>query len=126
MCVKGYFTRKQHIALNTTLNIILITISLFASSYIYIKRVHHRAKTETGLYFIIPLTDYKTMSHITVERNRRRQMNEHLKVLRSLTPRFYIKRVSTVFPSSYSLTRQTNLYYDHYLQIYRIISPSDY
>ncbi|KAI4304093.1 hypothetical protein MLD38_039650 [Melastoma candidum] len=32
------------------------------------------------------------MSHITVERNRRRQMNEHLKVLRSLTPYFYIKR----------------------------------
>ncbi|KAF9678051.1 hypothetical protein SADUNF_Sadunf08G0171700 [Salix dunnii] len=33
------------------------------------------------------------MSHIAVERNRRRQMNEHLKVLRSLTPCFYIKRV---------------------------------
>ncbi|XP_008793693.1 transcription factor MUTE-like [Phoenix dactylifera] len=32
------------------------------------------------------------MSHIAVERNRRRQMNEHLKVLRSLTPNFYIKR----------------------------------
>ena len=32
------------------------------------------------------------MSHIAVERNRRRQMNEHLKVLRSLTPGLYIKR----------------------------------
>ncbi|XP_020527050.1 transcription factor MUTE isoform X3 [Amborella trichopoda] len=32
------------------------------------------------------------MSHITVERNRRKQMNEHLKVLRSLTPCFYVKR----------------------------------
>ncbi|KAJ7980116.1 Transcription factor [Quillaja saponaria] len=32
------------------------------------------------------------MSHIAVERNRRRQMNEHLKVLRALTPCFYIKR----------------------------------
>ncbi|KAM0966291.1 hypothetical protein EV2_022696 [Malus domestica] len=32
------------------------------------------------------------MSHIVVERNRRKQMNEHLKVLRSLTPCFYIKR----------------------------------
>ncbi|KAK4777027.1 hypothetical protein SAY86_005715 [Trapa natans] len=32
------------------------------------------------------------MAHMTVERNRRRQMNEHLKVLRSLTPGFYIKR----------------------------------
>ncbi|XP_062232675.1 transcription factor MUTE-like [Phragmites australis] len=32
------------------------------------------------------------MSHIAVERNRRRQMNDHLKVLRSLTPALYIKR----------------------------------
>nr|AKA58675.1 MUTE [Vitis riparia] len=32
------------------------------------------------------------MSHIAVERNRRRQKNEHLKVLRFLTPCFYIKR----------------------------------
>jgi hypothetical protein len=32
-------------------------------------------------------------SHITVERNRRKQMNEHLAVLRSLMPCFYIKRV---------------------------------
>ncbi|GAB2220158.1 hypothetical protein Drorol1_Dr00007801 [Drosera rotundifolia] len=32
------------------------------------------------------------MSHIAVERNRRRQMNDHLKVLRSLTPCFYIKK----------------------------------
>nr|XP_043630851.1 transcription factor MUTE [Erigeron canadensis] len=32
------------------------------------------------------------MSHIAVERNRRRQMNEHLKVLRSMTPCFYIKK----------------------------------
>ncbi|GLU08823.1 hypothetical protein SLE2022_257090 [Rubroshorea leprosula] len=32
------------------------------------------------------------MTHIAVERKRRRQMNEHLKVLRSLTPSFYIKR----------------------------------
>ncbi|XP_010256206.1 PREDICTED: transcription factor MUTE [Nelumbo nucifera] len=32
------------------------------------------------------------MSHIAVERNRRKQMNEHLKVLRSLTPCFYVKK----------------------------------
>jgi hypothetical protein len=32
-------------------------------------------------------------SHITVERNRRKQMNEHLAVLRSLMPCFYVKRV---------------------------------
>ncbi|URE21855.1 Helix-loop-helix DNA-binding domain [Musa troglodytarum] len=40
------------------------------------------------------------MSHIAVERNRRRQMNEHLKVLRSLTPSFYIKRVRRPPPPS--------------------------
>lgn len=33
------------------------------------------------------------MSHITVERNRRKQMNEHLVVLRTLMPCFYVKRV---------------------------------
>ncbi|XP_043697861.1 transcription factor MUTE-like [Telopea speciosissima] len=32
------------------------------------------------------------MAHIAVERNRRRQMNENLRALRSLTPCFYIKR----------------------------------
>ncbi|XP_022734230.1 transcription factor SPEECHLESS-like [Durio zibethinus] len=32
------------------------------------------------------------LSHITVERNRRKQMNEHLSVLRSLMPSFYVKR----------------------------------
>lgn len=35
------------------------------------------------------------MSHINVERNRRKQMNEHLTVLRGLMPCFYIKRVSS-------------------------------
>ncbi|XP_065048972.1 transcription factor MUTE-like isoform X1 [Musa acuminata AAA Group] len=39
-----------------------------------------------------PLPPSAAMSHIAVERNRRRQMNEHLKVLRTLTPSFYIKR----------------------------------
>ncbi|KAH0859319.1 hypothetical protein HID58_087580 [Brassica napus] len=32
------------------------------------------------------------MSHVNVERNRRKQMNEHLTVLRSLMPCFYVKR----------------------------------
>ncbi|XP_071713563.1 transcription factor SPEECHLESS-like [Rutidosis leptorrhynchoides] len=32
------------------------------------------------------------VSHIAVERNRRKQMNEHLSVLRSLLPCFYVKR----------------------------------
>ncbi|XP_057774257.1 transcription factor SPEECHLESS-like isoform X2 [Salvia miltiorrhiza] len=35
---------------------------------------------------------HNKVSHITVERNRRKQMNEHLSVLRSLMPCFYVKR----------------------------------
>lgn len=35
------------------------------------------------------------MTHIAVERNRRRQMNDHLSVLRSLMPSSYIQRVCT-------------------------------
>lgn len=38
--------------------------------------------------------DGSKVSHITVERNRRKQMNDHLSVLRSLMPCFYVKRVS--------------------------------
>jgi transcription factor SPEECHLESS len=38
-------------------------------------------------------------SHITVEHNRRKQMNEHLSVLRSLMPCFYVKRVSMYYKS---------------------------
>jgi hypothetical protein len=33
------------------------------------------------------------MTHIAVERNRRRQMNEYLRVLRSLMPGSYVQRV---------------------------------
>jgi Helix-loop-helix DNA-binding domain len=38
------------------------------------------------------------MTHIAVERNRRRQMNEYLRVLRSLMPGSYVQRVC--FPSA--------------------------
>lgn len=41
-------------------------------------------------------------AHITVERNRRKQMNEHISVLRSLMPCFYVKRVCMYVPSSNS------------------------
>lgn len=37
------------------------------------------------------------MTHIAVERNRRKQMNEHLAVLRSLMPESYVQRVSMPF-----------------------------
>nr|XP_010942629.1 transcription factor bHLH96 [Elaeis guineensis] len=36
--------------------------------------------------------EYQRMSHITVERNRRKQMNEYLAVLRSLMPPSYVQR----------------------------------
>ncbi|CAI0541762.1 unnamed protein product [Linum tenue] len=39
------------------------------------------------------------MTHITVERNRRRQMNEHLNSLRSLMPPSYVQRVVFSIPS---------------------------
>nr|KAJ0184805.1 hypothetical protein LSAT_V11C900480050 [Lactuca sativa] len=41
------------------------------------------------------------VSHITVERNRRKQMNENLSVLRSLMPCFYVKRVIIKTKSCY-------------------------
>lgn len=37
------------------------------------------------------------MTHIAVERNRRKQMNEYLAVLRSLMPPSYVQRVSLKF-----------------------------
>lgn len=37
------------------------------------------------------------MTHIAVERNRRKQMNEHLAVLRSLMPKSYVQRVCVFF-----------------------------
>jgi Helix-loop-helix DNA-binding domain len=49
------------------------------------------------------------MTHIAVERNRRRQMNEYLAVLRSLMPDSYIQRVLTnsSFISSFTLDRSS-------------------
>jgi hypothetical protein len=41
------------------------------------------------------------MTHIAVERNRRKQMNEYLAVLRSLMPPSYVQRVTRLFPFSF-------------------------
>lgn len=45
------------------------------------------------------------MTHIAVERNRRKLMNEHLAVLRSLMPESYVQRVCFyLFPCNYHLS----------------------
>lgn len=43
------------------------------------------------------------MTHIAVERNRRKQMNEHLRVLRSLMPGSYVQRVRNTNINCYRL-----------------------
>lgn len=45
------------------------------------------------------------MTHIAVERNRRRQMNDHLSVLRSLMPPSYIQRVCIIQSLFFSLIK---------------------
>lgn len=44
------------------------------------------------------------MTHIAVERNRRKQMNEHLAILRSLMPDSYVQRVLSLSLSKHTLT----------------------
>ncbi|KDP22173.1 hypothetical protein JCGZ_26004 [Jatropha curcas] len=51
-----------------------------------------RQKTTASSEEAINTDGQQRKSHITVERNRRKQMNEHLSVLRSLMPCFYVKR----------------------------------
>lgn len=51
-------------------------------------------------------TENQRMTHIAVERNRRRLMNDHLNALRSLMPPSYVQRVNCVlflFPIMYPL-----------------------
>lgn len=48
----------------------------------------------TGDEVAVSIYGQQKVSHITVERNRRKQMNENLSILRSLMPSFYVKRVS--------------------------------
>lgn len=58
------------------------------------------------------------MTHIAVERNRRKQMNEHLRVLRSLMPGSYVQRVRR---SNISLTKFIVQKLEIYKQFYREI-----
>lgn len=53
------------------------------------------------------------MTHISVERNRRKQMNEHLAILRSLMPTSYVQRVSLlthIYIYIYILMPLTHIY----------------
>lgn len=52
------------------------------------------------------------MTHIAVERNRRKQMNEYLAVLRSLMPPSYVQRVTHLFPFSFPNETLAWLLYD--------------
>jgi len=56
------------------------------------------------------------MTHIAVERNRRRQMNDHLSVLRSLMPPSYIQRVCNFFV--YGLQLSTPFFQSNFLFVY--------
>lgn len=65
----------------------------------------------------VEIDGQQRISHITVERNRRKQMNEHLTVLRSLMPSFYVKRVSVLssllsssFPLGFKLDSRNTTY----------------
>lgn len=49
------------------------------------------------------------MTHIAVERNRRKQMNEYLSVLRSMVPESYVQRVSLSAPNLLSNTIKFSL-----------------
>lgn len=54
------------------------------------RRKRRRTKTSKNKEEI----ENQRMTHIVVERNRRKQMNEYLAVLRSLMPPSYVQRVS--------------------------------
>lgn len=60
------------------------------------------------------------ISHITVERNRRKQMNEHLSVLRSIMPCFYVKRVSYKFSFPF-FPCLTKTYYHNYIYLSNLL-----
>ncbi|GLT38765.1 hypothetical protein SLA2020_129910 [Shorea laevis] len=65
---------------------------LLATELPEVSRKRKRLKPSTPYLEEAHLDGQQKMSHITVERNRRKQMNEHLSVLRSLTPGFHVKR----------------------------------
>lgn len=54
------------------------------------RRKRRRTKSAKNMEEI----ENQRMTHIAVERNRRKQMNEYLSVLRSLMPSSYVQRVS--------------------------------
>lgn len=61
------------------------------------RRKRRRTKTTKNKQEI----ENQRMTHIAVERNRRKQMNEYLSVLRSLMPPSYVQRVFIYFYLQY-------------------------
>jgi hypothetical protein len=59
------------------------------------------------------------MTHIAVERNRRRQMNEYLAVLRSLMPEAYVQRVRSHTPRLSRYTKPTQLQVFFFLLLFK-------
>lgn len=55
------------------------------------------------------------MTHIAVERNRRKQMNEHLRVLRALMPSSYVQRVNYESIFVYILGLAVEFYHHFYI-----------
>jgi hypothetical protein len=60
--------------------------------------MHHRVTTKRKRSKAPKLSnevESQRMTHIAVERNRRKQMNEHLAALRALMPGSYVQKVTT-------------------------------
>lgn len=80
---------------STPVNSELLSLDSSTVSLVRPKRSRHsRSKKNTEEI------ENQRMTHIAVERNRRKQMNEYLSILRSIMPSSYVQRVSTISPHS--------------------------
>lgn len=73
-------------------NTITTTTSIPAASTTIARRKRRRTKINKNKEEV----ENQRMTHIVVERNRRKQMNDYLAVLRSLMPASYVQRVCTM------------------------------
>ena len=66
------------------------------------------------------------MTHIAVERNRRKQMNEYLAVLRSLMPPSYVQRVGDFSPLLFSLSLSPMWLHYNMIMVINIYESQDF